>query len=176
MKGTAQTPDAFLAALPADRRATLSAVRAVILANLPAGYEECLQGGMISYVVPLRLYPAGYHCQPGQPLAYAYMGAQNNHLSLYLMTVYGDPEISRWFREAFAAAGKKLDMGQCCVRFKQLSDLPLDVIGQAIARVPLADYIARVAAVLQRPPQKRPVKRAPAGGATAQARVSRRKS
>ena len=171
MKGTAQSPEAFLAALPADRRATLSAVRAVILANLPTGYEECLQGQAISYVVPLRLYPAGYHCQPGQPLAYAWLGAQKNHLTFNLMTVYGDPEISAWFKEAFAAAGKKLDMGQCCVRFKQLSDLPLDVIGQAIARVPLADYVARVAAVLQRPRQQRPVKRA----SVSNPKVSRRK-
>ncbi len=78
-------------------------------------------------------------------------------MAIYLMCVYGDPATAQWFRQAFQAAGKKLDMGKACVRFKKLEDLPLEVIGQVIARVPVKAYIARVEQVLQRPPRKRGV-------------------
>lgn len=141
--------------LPEDRRATLEAVRRVILAHLPDGYEECIQCGMIVYVVPLRLYPPGYYCNPDHPLQYAALASQKNYLTLYLMTVYGDPATAEWFRKAFEAAGKKLDMGKACVRFKKLDDLPLDVIGQTIARVPVKAYLARIEQALQRTPRKR---------------------
>ena len=119
-------------------------MREVILANLPAGYQECIHCGMIGYVVPHSLYPAGYHVDPKQPLQYAVLASQKNHMALYLMTVYGDPETEQWFRKAYQAAGKRLDMGKSCVRFKKLDDLPLDVIGQVIARTPVRDYIARI--------------------------------
>jgi hypothetical protein len=155
MTSNARTVDDYVAALPEDRRAALSAVRQVILANLPQGYEECMQYGMIGYVVPHRLYPAGYHCDPKQPLTYASLGSQKNHMAIYLMCVYGDPATAQWFRKAFQAAGKKLDMGKSCVRFKKLDDLPLDVIGQVIARVPVKAYLARVEQVLKRTPRKR---------------------
>jgi Domain of unknown function (DU1801) len=143
MTSDAGTVEEYLERLPEERRAALQAVREVIRLNLPEGYEEQMQYGMIGYVVPHTLYPAGYHCDPRQPLSLAGLGSQKNYMSLYLMTVYGDPAAAQWFREAFAAAGKKLDMGKACVRFKRLDDLPLDVIGQAIARVPVADYLAR---------------------------------
>jgi hypothetical protein len=155
MKTNAKAVDEYLSHLPEDRRAALSAMRQVILDNLPEGYEECLQYGMISYVVPHRLYPAGYHCDPRQPLMYASLGSQKNYMTLYLMTVYGDPATAEWFRNAYQATGKKLDMGKACVRFKSLDALPLDVIGQAIARVPVKVYIARVEQITQRPAKPR---------------------
>ena len=148
MKSSAKTVDEYLASLPTDRRVAVSAVRKVILANLPAGYEECLSYGMIGYVVPHRLYPDGYHCDPKQPLPFACLGSQKNHMALYLMTVYGDPATEKWFRQAWEATGKKLDMGKSCVRFKSLDDVPLDVIGKVIARVPVKKYIARVEQIL----------------------------
>ena len=126
----------------------------MILANLPDGYEECIQCGMIAYVVPLRLYPPGYHCNPGQPLQYAALASQKNYLTLHLMTVYGDPATAEWFRKAFEATGKKLDMGKAYIRFKKLDDLPLDVIARAIARVPVKAYLARIEQALQRTPRK----------------------
>lgn len=155
MKHEAKKVDKYLRALPEDRRTTLNSVRATILENLPQGYEECIQCGMIAYVVPLRLYPPGYHCHPEHPLQYAALGSQKNYMTLHLMTVYGDPATADWFRKAFEAAGKKLDMGKACVRFKKLDDLPLDVIGQAIARVPVNAYLARIEQALQRTPRKR---------------------
>ncbi len=148
MTSNAATVEAYLKSLPAERRVAINAVRQVILANLPMGYEECMSYGMIGYVVPHRLYPAGYHCDPKLPLPYANLASQKHHMALYLMTVYGDPATAQWFRKAWQAAGKKLNMGKCCVRFKKLEDVPLDVVGQVIARVPVANYIARVEKVL----------------------------
>ena len=156
MATQAKTVEEYLAALPDDRRATINAIRKVILENLPAGYEEQMSYGMIGYVVPHSLYPAGYHCDPKQPLSLANLGSQKNHVSLHLMTVYGDRATEAWFRSAWAASGKKLDMGKACVRFKNVNDVPLEVIGQVIARVPVQNYIGRVEQMLnQRKPSKR---------------------
>jgi hypothetical protein len=137
----AKTVDQYLAELPSDRREAINAVRKVILKNLPDGFEETMQYGMISYVVPFTLFPAGYHCDPSQPLCFAGLSSQKNHMAIYLMTIYGNKETEQWFVKAYKASGKKLDMGKSCVRFKKLEDLPLDVIGQAIARVPVEKYI-----------------------------------
>jgi Domain of unknown function (DU1801) len=155
MTSDAKTVKEYLASLPAERKSAISAVRDVILANLPAGYEECMQYGMISYVVPHSLYPAGYHCDPKQALTYASLGSQKNHMALYAMCVYGHGPTEEWFRKAYQAAGKKLDMGKACVRFRKLDDVPLEVIGQLVARVPVKDYIARVEKVLRRSPEAR---------------------
>ena len=141
MQSKAATVEQYLSELPADRREAIEAVRRVVLKNLDKDYEEGMQYGMIGYYVPHRVYPAGYHCDPKQPLPFAGLASQKNHMALYLMCVYGDSEHSRWFREAWARTGKKLDMGKSCVRFKKLSDLALDVIGEAIKRVPAKKYI-----------------------------------
>ena len=144
MTSQAKTVDEYLQALPGDRRAAISAVREVILANLPKGYEERMNYGMIGYVVPNSLYPAGYHCDPKQPLPFACLGSEKNHMAIYLMNVYGDSATEKWFRRAWQANGKRLDMGKSCVRFKKLEDVPLDVIGQVIARTPMKNYIPGV--------------------------------
>jgi len=150
MTSKAPTVSEYLQSLPEDRRAALNAVRKVVLDNLPEGYAECMQYGMIGYVVPHSLYPAGYHCNPAQPLTYASLGSQKNHMALYLMSVYGHTETAEWFRKAWQATGKKLDMGKACVRFKRLEDVPLEVVGQVIARTPVKQYIARVEKVMQK--------------------------
>ena len=134
----AATVDEYLAEQSPDRRAALEAVRRVILENLPRGYVETMQYGMIGYVVPLEKYPVTYN---KQPLGVAALASQKNYLSLYLMNVYGDPETERWFVEEYQASGKKLDMGKSCVRFKKLEDLPLDLIGRAIARTSVDEFI-----------------------------------
>jgi len=158
MPSKATTVEQYLTELPAERRAALEAVRAVILAHLDPDYAEGMQYGMIGYYVPHRVFPAGYHCDPRQPLPFAGLASQKNHMSLHLMCVYGDPEQARWFRQAWAQTGKKLDMGKACVRFKRLADLPLDVIGAAIRRVPAKKYIAHYEAAIRagrkRPPTK----------------------
>lgn len=133
------TVAAYLAGLPADRRKAIAAVRKVVLDNLRPGFVEAFGFGMIVYVVPLSRYPKTYN---GQPLMLAALASQKSYMSLYLMSVYGHAETARWFSRAFEEAGKKLDMGKSCVRFGSLDDLPLDVIGQAIARVDLDSYLA----------------------------------
>ena len=148
MTSTAKTVKEYLAGLPEDRRAAISAVRDVILKNLSEGYEEGMQYGMIGYNVPHRIFPAGYHCNPKVPLPFAALGSQKNHMAVYLMCVYGDEGTRKWFEAEYRASGKKLDMGKACVRFRKLDDLPLDVIGQAIARVPAAKYVARYEALM----------------------------
>jgi hypothetical protein len=151
MQSRAGTVEDYLAELPEDRRKALSAVREVILKNLDtSGFEEGMQYNMIGYYVPHRVFPAGYHCDPRQPLPFASIGSQKNHMAIYLMCVYGSQENEKWFREQWAKSGKKLDMGKSCVRFKKLEDVPLDVIGQMIKRVPAKKYIEQYQTGLNR--------------------------
>ena len=149
MKSNAATVEQYLAELPEDRRAAIGAVRDVILKNLDADYEEGMQYGMIGYYVPHRIFPAGYHCDPKQPLPFAALGSQKNHMAIYLMSVYcgcgpvESPENKHaaWFQKAWRDTGKKLDMGKACIRFKKLDDVALDVIGEAIKRIPAKKWI-----------------------------------
>jgi hypothetical protein len=144
MPSKATTINEYLDSLPQDRRAALNAVRKVILKSLDKDYEEGIQYGAIGYYVPHRVHPAGYHCDPKQPLPFATLMSQKNHMALHLMGLYGDSDQAKWFRDAWAKSGKKLDMGKACLRFKKLDDLALDVIGEAIKRMPAKKYIARM--------------------------------
>lgn len=150
MQSKAATVEEYLASLPEVRRKAVSAVREVILENLDGGYEEGINYGMIGYYVPHSLYPTGYHVNPKQPLPFACIGSQKNYISLYLMSLYAGSMDSRgaghleWFRQAWAKTGKKLDMGKSCIRFKKAEELALDVIGQAIRKVPAEKFIALV--------------------------------
>ena len=139
MQSKATTVAQYLAELPEDRRRAIAAVRELILANLDADYEEGMQYGMIGYYVPRRVFPAGYHRDPRQPLPYASLASQKSHIALYLMPAE-DGEGKR-FREEWAESGKKLDMGKSCIRFKKIEDLALDVIGASIRRTPARVWI-----------------------------------
>ena len=144
MQSSASTVEAYLAELPDERRAIVAAVRDTVLANLDPAYAEGMGYGMIGWSVPHSVFPAGYHCNPKLPLPFASLASQKNHVSLYLMGL-GEPESEDvvWFRQAWAASGKKkLDMGKACIKFKKLDDIALDVIGEAIKRMPAARYIA----------------------------------
>ena len=138
-KSKAATIDEYLAELPEDRRAAIAEVREVVLRNLPAGYVETMSWGMIGYEIPLERYPKTYN---GQPLMYAALGSQKNYCAVYLMGVYGDGEQARRFKEEFKRAGKKLDMGKSCVRFRTADDLALDAVGEVIAGTTPEQYIA----------------------------------
>ena len=138
MQSQAKTVAAYLAELDDDRRAAISGVRAVILANLPNGYEEVMQFGMITYVVPFSVLEKTYN---RQPLMYLALASQKNYMSLYLTNVYADGEILAWFKERYLAAEKKLNMGKSCLRFKKLDDLPLELIGEVIAKTPIDEFI-----------------------------------
>ena len=141
MQSNATTVRDYLAELPPERRKAIQEVRKVIKKNLPKGYKEVMQYGMIIYVVPLKRYPQGYLNDKKTPLPYASLASQKNHMAVYLMSIYGDKKLLSWFNKAYKASGKKQDMGKSCVRFRKLENLPLDVIGQAIAKVSVDDLI-----------------------------------
>ena len=168
MQSKATTVNDYLASLPPDRRAAISAIRDVILKNLDKDYQEGMHYGMIGYCVPHRVFPAGYHCDPRQPLSFAGLASQKNHMAIYLMCVYGHEVTQKWFREAWAKTGKKLNMGKSCVRFTKLEDVALDVIGETIRRVPAKKYIEHYMAALgsmkKFAPKKRPAKPAARAG------------
>ncbi len=132
----------YLSALPKDRRDALQAVRRVILDNLDSGYAEGMQNGSIGYFVPHSVYPAGYHCDPAQPLPYVGLTSQKHHMAIHLFCVYTSQDEQRRFRDAWVKTGKKLDMGKSCVRFKKIEDVPLDVIGKTIKRTPVKKFVA----------------------------------
>ena len=141
MKSTATTVENYLAELPDDRREAIEAVRAVILKNLDPAIVETVQYGMIGYAIPHEVYPAGYHCDPKQPLPFLSLASQKNHMSLYLFCLYCGEEEVLSFQIAWEAAGKKLDMGKSCVRFKKLDDVPLDVVGKMVKRMTAKKFI-----------------------------------
>ncbi len=140
MQSDAPDVEQYLAALPEDRRTPIATVRDVINEHLPEGYAEQMDWGMISWVVPLETKPDTYN---GKPLCYAALAAQKNHLAVYLMGLYTDGPEYDWFRRQYADRGLELDMGKSCVRFKGLDDLPLDILGDAIAMIPVDEFIAR---------------------------------
>ncbi|MGD9690812.1 MAG: DUF1801 domain-containing protein [Phycisphaerales bacterium] len=141
MQSRAKTVEEYIASLPPDRREAVAAIRRVILANLDRGIEEGMYYGMIAYFIPHSVYPPGYHCNPDQPLPFAGLASQKHHLSVYLMSVYADSPEEKWFRQAWARTGRKLDMGKCCVRFRTLENAALDVIGEAIRRAKVPAFI-----------------------------------
>ena len=154
MQSTAMTVQAYLDTLPAERRVMIESVRSVIAANLDPAYAEVMQYGMMSWVIPHSVHPPGYHCNPKEPVPFAALASQKNYVALYLMGLYvgctGTEETEElvWFRDAWAASGKKLDMGKACVRFKKLDDVPLEVIGAAIRRMPAQRYLSAYAQTL----------------------------
>ncbi len=139
MQSKAKNVYDYLAALTDDQRTEIGKVRRVILDNLPAGYVERMEYGMIGYAVPLEIYPDTYN---GQPLGVAALAAQKKYNSVYLMGVYGDKATERWFLSEYKKSRKRLDMGKSCVRFRRADDLPLDLIGKTIARISVADFVA----------------------------------
>ena len=140
MKSKATSVAQYLAELPVDRREAIEAVRKILRENLDKTFEEGMQYGVIGYYVPHHVYPAGYHCDPKQPLPFACLASQKNYMSLYLGCVYGAAEAKR-FQTAWAKTGKKLDMGKCCIRFRKLTDLALEVIAETLRGVSAKKFI-----------------------------------
>jgi uncharacterized protein YdhG (YjbR/CyaY superfamily) len=142
MTSKAVTVAQYLKELPADRREVVEAIRNTIKKNLDKGFQETVQYGGIGYSVPHKLYPAGYHCDPKQPLPFVGIGNQKNHIGIYLFCIYIDEGVQREFVEGWKKSGKKLDMGKGCVRVKKLDDVALDVLGKTIKKVKLKDFVA----------------------------------
>lgn len=147
MQSKATTVEEYLAALPEDRRSAISTVRAEILAHLPEGYEEAINWGMITYQVPLETCPDTYN---GQPLMYAALASQKNHMAVYLIGIYMSEESRLEFEAAYKATGKRMDLGKSCVRFRKLENLPLELIGQAIGMWEVDEFVTKQKAVRKR--------------------------
>jgi len=141
---TAETVEQYLGELPDDRRQAIAEVRDVIVENLPDGVIETMAWGMISYEIPLQVFPDTYN---KKPLVYAGLASQKNHMAVYLHSIYMDEDDANWFKEQYLATGKKLDMGKSCVRFKKIDQLPVELIGEAIAKVTVDQFLAYYKAV-----------------------------
>jgi len=139
VQSKATTVKDYLAELTPERRADLATVRDTIRDRLPAGYLETMQHGMISYVIPLDRYPDTYN---GHALAPIALAAQKHHMAVYLYNIYGDPVLRSWFEGEYERTGKRMDIGRSCIRFRRLDDLPLALIGEAVAKTPPDDFIA----------------------------------
>lgn len=146
----AQSVDAYLVALPDALRREASLVRDEINRRLPAGYQEGIQCGMIGWSVPHSIFPRGYHCDPRQPLPFAGLAGRRHGVSVGVMCLYADPEASERFAKARRATGESLDMGTCCVRLRTAKASTLAVLGDAVARVPVARHVARYQPMLER--------------------------
>lgn len=169
MKSTAATVGQYLASLPEDRREAVSGVRRFIRDNLGAGFEECMQYGVIAYCVPRSLWPHGHHTNPKLPLMYMGLSSQKNDMVVYMLFLLHNPRERAWFDKAWKATGKKnyleVTGAGCCLRFKNVDDLSLDVIGKAMERMPVEKYLEDHAAMLARMgkgPERTPLKK-PAG-------------
>ncbi len=138
----------YLAALPEDRRRVIKALRTVIRKNIDKPFKESIEGGALAYTLPHSVYPDGYHCNPEQPLPFAGVASQKNHIGLYLFCIYCGADGPELFRKQWLASGKKLDMGKSCVRVRKLEDIPLDVVGRAIKRITAKKFVAAYEAAL----------------------------
>lgn len=143
MRYKVSTVDEYINQAPKERQATLQKLRKVILTNLPKGFEEGIQYGMIGYYVPHAIYPDGYHCDPQIPLPFMSFASQKNSVNLYHMGIYANKEIHDWFVDDYPKHCKrKLDMGKSCIRFKYLDDIPLDLIGELCRKITTEEWIA----------------------------------
>lgn len=142
MKYDAKNPNEYISLLPADRQEPMQRLREVIRDHLPDGFEETIGYGMIGYVVPHSRYPQGYHCDPKQPLPFINIASQKNYIALYHSGIYANPELQKWFVEAYGkeVAGK-LDMGKSCIRFKKPELIPFRLIGDLCEKVTVDDWI-----------------------------------
>lgn len=138
VQSKAETVDQYLSELPTKRREDITVLRKIILKNLPDGFIETMQYGMISYIIPFDHYPKTYN---HQPLAIVSLASQKNYMSLYLMNIYSDKKKEYWFKEEYKKSGKKLDMGKSCLRFKKIEDLPLELIAKVINQTSVKDFI-----------------------------------
>ncbi len=142
MQYKAETVKEYIDQLPEDRQKVVKKIRAVIRKNLPKGFKECINYGMIGYVVPHSKYPDGYHCDPKLPLPFMNVASQKNYVALYHSGVYADPKINKWFIKEYPKhTSHKLDMGKSCVRFKKMDDIPYDLIGELCAKITVEDWI-----------------------------------
>lgn len=142
MQSKAATVDAYLAEVPEDRQKAMAKLRSVIKKNLPKGFKEGMGYGMMGWSVPHSIYPAGYHCNPKDPLPFMGIASQKNSINLYHMGIYANPQLLKWFQDAHAKASpKKLDMGKSCIRYKKPEDIPFELIGELASKITPQEWI-----------------------------------
>lgn len=145
------TPEELVANLPEDRRTVVAELRKAINKNLPKGFEETVSSGMLNWVVPHKLYPAGYHCNPKQPLPFLSLASQKSHIAVYHMGIYSSPELLEWFQAEWPKhSTKKLDMGKSCIKFKKPEDVPVKLMGELASKVKPKEWIDTYERVLKR--------------------------
>ena len=143
MTSKAELPEDYIEDLPEDRKPVMQALREAILANLPQGFQEIMNYGMLGYVVPHSIYPSGYHCTPKLPLPFMGLASQKNFIALYHMGMYADKELLDWFTAEYPKHCKtKLDMGKSCIRFKKTTDIPIQLIGELASKMSVQEWIA----------------------------------
>ena len=149
MQYIASTPQEYIDALPLERKAAMEELRQNILENLPTGFSETMSYGMIGYVVPHSIYPAGYHCDTKLPLPFINIASQKNFIALYHMGIYLDNELLDWFVSEFQEQSKsKLDIGKSCIRFKRMDQIPYKLIGQLASKISVHEWISKYESVL----------------------------
>jgi hypothetical protein len=143
MTSDAKTPDEYINSLPEDRKVSIEKLRNVILKNLPKGFQEGMNYGMLGYYVPHSIYPKGYHCKPTDPLPFMGFASQKNSINFYHMGIYANAALYDWFVAEYPKySSRKLDMGKSCVRFKKFEDIPFDLIGELVTKISVEDWIA----------------------------------
>ncbi len=143
MQSKAKTPKEYLEELPADRKAAMTELRNVVLKNLPKGFSEQMSYGMLGYVVPHSLYPAGYHCDPKLPLPFLSIASQKNFIAVYHMGLYADKKLLDWFMKEYPKySDRKVDMGKSCLRFKKPEDIPFKLIGELVKKMSPKEWSA----------------------------------
>lgn len=143
MKATGATVEEILENIPEDRKEAFTKLHQTIVSNLPEGFEPGISYGMLGYVVPHHLYPAGYHCKPSEPLPFVSIASQKNSINFYHMGIYADPSLMDWFLAEYPKhSNQKLDMGKSCIRFKKSEHIPFELIGQLMQKMTAAQWIA----------------------------------
>lgn len=143
MQSKATTVDSYIENLPVERKAAMLELRNTILKNIPKGFTEEMSYGMLGYVVPHALYPAGYHCDPKLPLPFINIASQKNFIAIYHMGIYADKKLLEWFTDEYSKHCKtKLDMGKSCIRFKKIEQIPFNLIGELAARITPKQWIS----------------------------------
>lgn len=144
MQSKATAVNQYISGLPEDRQKAVAKLRAVIKKNIPKGFKEAMGYGMMGWSVPHSIYPAGYHCNPKDPLPFMGLASQKNSINLYHMGIYADPKLLKWFQDAHAKASpKKLDMGKSCIRYKKPEDIPFDLIGELASKMTVEEWISK---------------------------------
>jgi uncharacterized protein YdhG (YjbR/CyaY superfamily) len=137
------TVENYIEQLPEDRKAAMQELRKIFSENLPEGFQECMSYGMIGYVVPHSIYPAGYHCDVKLPLPFLNLASQKGHIAVYHMGIYADSELLSWFQEEYSKQVKgKLDMGKSCIRFKKPEQIPFALFAELAKKMTVQNWIS----------------------------------